>query len=124
MILRDVLARYAPPEKLDAADWLDAHDVGKNLTTGRTYRTKWRPSIFMPRWASRITLRVESVRVERLNDISEADAVAEGVFSVKPDSHHSAHWLFAELWDGINGKRAPAASDPWVWVVTFSRVTP
>lgn len=87
---------------------------------------RWRPSIHMPRWASRLTLRIESVRVERLRDITEADAIAEGV---DPDPHplSAAAWggphrlAFGRLWDAINGKRASWHSNPWVWVVTFER---
>lgn len=97
----------------------------------------WRPSIFMPRWASRITLEVAGVRVERLNEISEADAKAEGIEDVgdlwrnyTPDSHY-LHCLtleqprdsFRSLWESING---PGSWDlnPFVWVVEFGRVSP
>ena len=83
----------------------------------------WRPSIFMPRWASRITLEVIGVRVERLQRIRSEDALAEGI--VPTDS---PVWFpvdeFQHLWDQINAKRAPWASNPWVWVVEFRRVTP
>lgn len=88
---------------------------------------KWRPSIHMPRWASRITLEVTGVRVERLQDISEADAVAEGA----PPSHPSIDRIsrefgyadfprswYAQLWESINGPGSWQA-DPWVWVVEF-----
>lgn len=82
--------------------------------------TKATPSIHMPRWASRITLEVTGVRVERLQDISEDDACAEGMGSrITRDCKVPK---FARLWDEINGKRAPWASNPWVWVVSFQRV--
>ena len=90
---------------------------------------RWRPSIHMPRRASRLTLRIKSVRVERLQEISEADAIAEGVLrtggraQLQPNHFRPARELFSELWDSINEDRAPWASNPWVWVVEFSRVT-
>lgn len=88
----------------------------------------WRPSIFMPRWASRITLEVTGVRVERLQDISEADARSEGVARgrwTNLGTSASSEYVgsFAELWDTINGKRGYSwESNPWVWVVEFKRV--
>jgi hypothetical protein len=82
----------------------------------------WTPAIHMPRWASRITLELTDVRVERLQDISGEDAEAEGITldlnSVAPLSLAKHH--FRILWDGINAKRAPWASNPWVWVVEFA----
>jgi len=85
---------------------------------GVAYRM--RPSIHMPRTASRITLRVTSVRFERLQDISWNDALAEGVRAngVLPWSPVDA---FRELWDSINFDRAPWRSNPWVWVIEFER---
>lgn len=92
--------------------------------------SKWRPSIHMPRWASRITLEVVSVRVERLHDISEEDAKAEGVHSdavVTADGSDYrglfAYDRFAELWQSINGTGSWDAN-PWVWVVEFKRIKP
>lgn len=84
---------------------------------------RWRPSIHMPRWASRITLEVTGVRVERLQDISADDARAEGVDGLPPQGgSNEAQWRFRSLWDSINGKRASWASNPWVWVIEFRRV--
>ena len=82
------------------------------------------PSIHMPRWASRITLKVESVRVERLQDITEADARAEGAERGRPadapvNVTQTYRDGFLSLWDHINGKRAPWKSNPWVWSITF-----
>ena len=82
-----------------------------------------RPSIHMPRWASRITLEVTDVRVQRLFEISEDDAKAEGADIEKWQviTHVGAFHL---LWDSINAKRAPWASNPFVWVVSFKRINP
>lgn len=88
---------------------------------------KLRPGMFMPRWASRITLEVTSVRVERLSDISEADALAEGVETwawgaLSPDGQKEllAAEKFELLWCGINGRESWDAN-PWVWCVEFKR---
>lgn len=105
----------------------------------------WRPSIHMPRWASRITLEITSVRVERLQEISEADAIAEGIERAKdfpgwyrgslpggsPGLQESGHAFktptafpklaFRALWQSINGPESWDAN-PWVWVVEFKRV--
>jgi hypothetical protein len=104
---------------------------------------KRRPSIHMPRWASRLTLEVVIVRVERLQDISEEDCVAEGLHSYSHHWHDPEYPLpdiayepfagsetryscprqaFRALWDSINAERAPWASNPWVWVLEFKRV--
>lgn len=87
----------------------------------------WFPSIHMPRWASRLTLEVTAVRVERLQAITEEDAIAEGVDAVPVADVPRQGTLcrrddFAQLWDLINGKRAPWSSNPWVWVVNFRRL--
>lgn len=111
-----------------AADlWIDAHDNG-------THGTDWRPSIFMPRWASRIYLEITGVNVERLQAITEEQAKAEGVTTdpvqgtmngkpatLWPMTHRQA---FIWLWDAINKDRAPWASNPFVWCVSFRKVTP
>ncbi|AOE99073.1 hypothetical protein ATE40_007350 [Serratia surfactantfaciens] len=87
------------------------------------YEGAWRPSIHMPRWASRITLEITGVRVERLNDISEEDARAEGVKAgVSPGHEHMMHQVaFSELWQSIYGAESWSAN-PWVWVIEFRRV--
>lgn len=83
----------------------------------------WRPSIHMPRWASRLTLEVVSVRVERLQEISEPDAVAEGIDAATfGPVWECARDAFAHLWDSINGERASWESNPWVWRVEFRRL--
>lgn len=105
----------------------------------------WRPSIHMPRWASRITLEVTGVRVERLQDISEADAIAEGSITSEsqiaiaacrnqmaaPDvvsasdgkAYANARRAYRALWEQINGAGSWEAN-PWVWVIEFKRVQP
>lgn len=87
----------------------------------------WRkyPSLHMPRWASRLTLEVVSVRVERLRDISEDDAKAEGITRLAGDGWSHPYILaFRSSWDRINSKRAPWTSNPWVWVMTFRKIEP
>ena len=91
--------------------------------------TKWRPSIHMPRWASRITLEVTDVRVERLHDISEEDARAEGVDRSSDDDDpwgpNSARAAFMLLWESIHGPGSwRMDADLWVWVIEFKWVTP
>jgi hypothetical protein len=106
----------------------------------------WRSPVFMPRWASRINLETIEVRVQRLQDISEEDARAEGLHwwskdgslrkwglaerhvsgeldSVKPwaEMAHSHTEAFGRLWDSTNTKRAPWVSNPWVWAISFRR---
>ncbi len=91
----------------------------------------WRPSIHMPRWASRITLEVTGVvRVERLQDISEADAKAEGALcelaeidSVRLGAMASHRGGFRNLWTSINGPDSWTAN-PWVFVIEFKRINP
>lgn len=100
------------------------------------YWKAWRPSIHMPRWASRLTLEVTEVRVQRLQDISEEDAKAEGVgesafvHEGNPEiwakhAHERYRLLFQGLWHSINGERPGCSWDanPWVWAITFNRIT-
>lgn len=102
---------------------------------------KRRPAIFMPRWASRILLEIEKVRVEGLQDISEQDAIAEGaaefrlVVNFRGDEKRfplgtpleSCVTAFRRIWDAINAKRKGGIyawkRNPWVWVIEFRRVT-
>lgn len=105
---------------------------------------RWAPGIHMPRWASRILLEVTNVRVERLQDICEADAWAEGCQRGEPTDNggffpaeepdpsgiglrgwdNAVDW-YADLWTSINGETGTSTWDanPWVWVVEFKRVT-
>jgi hypothetical protein len=93
---------------------------------------RWRPSIFMPRWASRLLDEVVGVRVERLQDISEPDAIAEGIEDRGRLSLSGQRWCwpggneafttaraaYLAGWDTINGEGS-AAKNPWVWVIEF-----
>lgn len=82
---------------------------------------RWRPSIHMPRWASRIMLDVTSVRVERLQNISRGDCMAEGCpFPNMAGQTDPVAW-YRELWESINGPHS-WDDNPWVWVVEFKRV--
>jgi hypothetical protein len=85
---------------------------------------KWSPSVFMPRWASRITLEITAVWVERLKDITIEDAQAEGITPLGTEGD-SRRWRagFRELWDSLNAKRGYGwDANPWVWVISFKRV--
>jgi len=99
---------------------------------GKPQPMKWAPSLHMRRKFSRITLEITGVRVERLNDISENDARAEGVQPLRGGywRHYQPEWTqhqlsargsFATLWKSIYGEESWQAS-PWVWVIEFKRV--
>lgn len=84
----------------------------------------WKPSIFMPRVLSRITLEITEVRVQWLQEISEEDALAEGCSrwkGVPGDGEQSAVQAYVKLWDSINAKKHPWVSNPWVWAITFKQ---
>lgn len=85
----------------------------------------WQSALFLPRWASRLTLEIVSVRAERVQDISLSDCQNEGVMrdlmgydTAYYDGVFMRH-AFSELWDSINGKKHPWSSNPWVWVIEF-----
>lgn len=118
-------------------DWCDhviyKADGGSAKAAGYSAEPKWKPSIFMPREASRLFLRVKDVRIERLQDISIADAKAEGkpefvgkiakliTEHVRTKNAYIAD--FAGLWDSINDKRGYGWNkNPWVWVYEFERI--
>lgn len=83
--------------------------------------TRWKPSIHMSRWASRITLEITEVRVERVQEITEEDAVREGIDQCNQPNRATV-MEFAKLWDSIYSKKYPWSSNPWVWVYTFRRI--
>lgn len=82
---------------------------------------RWRPSIHMPRWASRILLEITDVRVERLKSISDGDAIREGCSTADMKSGDCVADVFARLWASIYGQDNWNAN-PWVWVIEFKRV--
>lgn len=110
-------------------------DDGQTALDTWPWKRQRLPGMFMPRGLSRIALEVTGVRVERLNDISEGDAIAEGISRTCEDHGCSrlcgcascieggcvrATWAFANLWRDINGAESWGAN-PWVWVVEFTR---
>lgn len=102
-----------------------------NDPSPETWDIKWKPSIFMPRQLSRITIEITNVRVERLQEINGKDAVAEGCGLHIPDcdllhfgGYKKAKDEFHALWDSINGKKYPWLSNPFVWVIEFKRLLP
>ena len=110
------------PSEVASCTWYAADGDGAKAHATGAYpvgypRGKWRPSIHMPRWASRITLEVIGVRIERLQSITYDDAIAEGW---DPACGQGADDWFAELWGEINGPQS-WTTNPWVWVVEFRR---
>jgi hypothetical protein len=86
---------------------------------------KWKPSIFMPRAASRITLEITEVRCQRLHEISDDDAISEGVTATTKEWLGVGHAVavYSDLWDSINGKGA-WDKKPWIWAISFKRINP
>ncbi len=127
-------------EQYKAEPWRGLPDAGTADTYYRASEAnpdifpKWKPSIFMPRWASRITLEIVDVRAERLNAISEEDAEAEGahrkIWITSPISagamgatgeRGTRREGYREIWEDINGAGSWALN-PWVWAITFRRL--
>lgn len=116
-------------------DWCErVQDIWAELSDPKNYDIekkamdhKWRPSIHIPRWASRTQLKITNIRVERVQEISEEDCLGEGVFidlknafAVKPPKLRDK---FKELWDSINKESGYGWKvNPYVWVVDFERV--
>lgn len=119
----------APDLKLYRANYPD-HVPSHYENVPPVDEIRWKPSIHMPRWASRILLGITDVRVERLNAISQADAIAEGA----PPSHPSIDCVsqeygfpdfsrswFGQTWQHIYGEESWQAN-PWVWVIEFKQI--
>lgn len=105
-----------PAHPLDAGRWVDLYRY-------RAGKGKRVPSIHMPRWASRITLEITGVRVERLASVSDEDAKREG-YPDDPQPYGGRHdkWLwFRQLWDSIYPEQSFKVN-PWVWIIEFKRV--
>lgn len=131
---------YLKPDDLNVSEAIDDGTLvyaADGLTPYEADQPIWKPSIHMPRWASRILLEITNVRVERLQVISDKQALAEGVrlyadhaalgdwYHVEGKETYSAdpRKSFELLWSSINGPTAWDAN-PWVWTVEFKRVTP
>lgn len=130
---------YLKPDDMDVTEAQDDGTLVYRASSGdRPYEAEqpvWRPAIHMPRWACRITLEVTGVRVERLQDISDADAAAEGtpcyvcgkpMTGLSEADCHCFHRKamasdYRALWETINGTGSWDAN-PWVWVVEFRRL--
>lgn len=129
-----------PSSEEERLEWVENGYLAYKATDNQPYGSggflPFRPSIHMPRWASRITLEITGARVQRLQDISEADAIAEGCAK----NHNGYYWggshavsglkqlptaidAYRDLWQSINGSGSWEAN-PWVWVVEFKRVQP
>ena len=102
---------------------LDVDSEGYYILKDDIVPTRWRSPIHMPRWASRITLEITDVRVERLQDINFRDLQAEAV-GIQGELTKAME-EYIQIWDSLNSKRGyPWSNNPWVWVIEFQRVTP
>lgn len=112
--------RVEPSEYSPGAVWYRESDIGRKWEGA----IRWTPSIHMPRWASRITLEITGVRVERLTALSDDDARNEGCpakLRHNPEDEHQSRTWFRGLWSEIYGADSWQAN-PWVWVIEFKRV--
>jgi len=131
----DFLMYRADEAKRSLGEWTYPHEIYEHCI-GKFGKTI--PGIHMPRWASRLTLEVTDVRVQRVQEISEEDAIAEGVDleryvqvsdsagihacgTAEPTEPRSE---FRDLWESINHKRSPWERNDWVWALTFKRIEP
>jgi hypothetical protein len=136
------------PHKIEPGEWgtevyphyratePEPHIVPPGLEDPYDDRTRWTPSIFMPRWASRIMLEITSVRVERLQEIDQAGARAEGTEPVMCDTGGFEPWGapcpdepnwaygFRQSWDALYAKRGLGWDEnPWIWAIAFQRLS-
>jgi len=116
---REIKCPYGQPGDLlwvkETWNGTQGEGVAYRATNPEMNGEPWKSSRFMPRWASRITLEIVNIRVERLQEIKPLDAVAEGM---DPDRHSVIE--FRNLWNAINGKRGYGWDiNPWVWVIEF-----
>lgn len=120
-----VIMYEADNNVMDRGSWENLLDCPREKWWNKVARPPWKPSLFMPRWASRIDLEIKGVRIERVQDITEGDAMDEGrspLETVDPVCRPGAAW-FRELWDGINEPRGFGwEMNPFVWVIEFRRV--
>lgn len=126
ILLRDDIPSEQSSRVIDI--WANLSEPENYDIDGLAADRRWRSSIHMPRWASRILLEVTSVRVERLQDISIHDAMAEGVVETNKNLRGLGpclEWCYAyeDLWRSINGPDS-WNSNPWVWVIEFRRLKP
>ena len=124
---RYVYNEYGNPHTFYRADGIDIASVDEDgfqkWRKDGMEASPWIPSIHMPRWASRITLEITDIRPQRLQEISEEDAKAEGIdYDPSAPAALSHRTSFAHLWDSINSKRSPWNENPWVWVIDFKRI--
>jgi hypothetical protein len=115
--------RYAADRTLVLVDGDDASATSASVAWAHHKNGLHCPSIHMPRWASRLTLRLTDVRVQGVQEISAEDAAAEGHptmhLGAEVDADAARDW-FSDLWDSINAKRGYSwANNPWVWALTF-----
>jgi hypothetical protein len=130
------LADPSKPSRFETVYRAGPHPFDRDTPWGWNQKNRWRPSIHMPRWASRITLEITEVRVERLHEISESDCWAEGIEEIDGMFGNTAiidmanrlgcciddaKPTYACLWESINGPGSWAAN-PWVWAVSFRRL--
>jgi hypothetical protein len=131
---RDVKPKYCPYGRPGDLLWVRetwainiGAEPGESIYAYRADRERpgdWKPSIHMPRKASRLLLRITDVRVQRVQEISDAEAIAEGCVPVW-DAGVTPRDAFAELWDDINAPRDHGwESNPWVWAISFERSNP